>query len=203
MQPANARPYTLPPIRNTYWRTANPMVKKLSALLILSLGIQMASVEAIAQTDPFYGVYLEHCSTCHGASFEGAAQGPALASLVPMETGAQEDLVRVIQTGVAEKGMPAFGETLDETEIKRLAILISEVRMTGVKASDFFNVKEAFSIPEGPINTEKHTFRIESVATGLDPLPYSIAPLPDGRILVTEKMRGLRIVERDGSLSPR
>jgi glucose/arabinose dehydrogenase len=36
---------------------------------------------------------------------------------------------------------------------------------------------------------------------GLDPLPYSIAPLPDGRILLTEKTRGMSIVSRNGEQS--
>ena len=35
----------------------------------------------------------------------------------------------------------------------------------------------------------------------LDPLPYSIAPLPDGRILLTEKMRGLTIISAKGEQS--
>jgi aldose sugar dehydrogenase len=42
---------------------------------------------------------------------------------------------------------------------------------------------------------------METVATGLDRLPYAIAPLADGRILVTEKTHGLRIVSADGKLS--
>jgi glucose/arabinose dehydrogenase len=42
---------------------------------------------------------------------------------------------------------------------------------------------------------------METVATGIDRLPYSIAPLPDGRILLTEKAHGLRIVSKSGELS--
>ena len=159
-------------------------------------------VISYAQVDPFYQIYMEKCSTCHGMGFKGAAQGPPLAQAYPTETNPQDEIVDVIANGVIEKGMPAFGEVLNENEIKRLAILISEVRMTGVKMTDFYNVNQAFSIPSGIIETEKHNFKIEAVATGLDPLPYSIAALPDGRILVTEKMKGLRIVESDGSLSP-
>ena len=43
----------------------------------------------------------------------------------------------------------------------------------------------ALEIPEGTVRSELHDFRIETFAEGLDPLPYSISPLPDGRFLVT------------------
>src|SRR5690242_13343489 len=42
---------------------------------------------------------------------------------------------------------------------------------------------------------------IETVASGLAN-PWSLAFLPDGRMLVTEKPGRLRIVTRDGKLSP-
>jgi len=57
------------------------------------------------------------------------------------------------------------------------------------------------TIPEGPIDTELHRFRIEPVVGGLASKPFSIAPLPDGSILVTEKVRGLSIVSPEGVLS--
>lgn len=181
------------------------MAKRVAAFLISTLIISIVILIALeimfGTPDTFYDLYVSECSTCHGASFEGAAQGAALASLDPVESAPVEELISVITNGIPDKGMPAFGQTLDEMEIKQLAILISEVRMTGVKPTDFYNVNEPFSLPEKPIETEKHTFSIESVATGVDPLPYSIAPLPDGRILVTEKMRGLRIVNENGRLS--
>lgn len=172
------------------------------AIFILVLGIQTQARQALAQLDPYYGLYMENCSTCHGPGFLGTAQGSALASFAPTKNAPLELLINTIADGVPEKGMPAFQETLEPTEIKRLAILIAEVRLTGVRMSDFYNVRQSFTIPSDPIGTEKHSFRIRSVAQGIDPLPYSIAPLPDGRILVTEKMRGLRIVNQDGSVSP-
>jgi glucose/arabinose dehydrogenase len=55
--------------------------------------------------------------------------------------------------------------------------------------------------PSAATPSERHAFRIETVASGLHPLPFSIAPLPDGRFLVTEKVRGLRIVSANGEAS--
>jgi aldose sugar dehydrogenase len=45
------------------------------------------------------------------------------------------------------------------------------------------------------------TLSVETVARGLDH-PWSLAFLPDGRMLVTERPGRLRIVSRDGKLSP-
>ncbi len=48
--------------------------------------------------------------------------------------------------------------------------------------------------PSGPV-------RVETVAKGLEH-PWGLAPLPDGRLLVTERPGRLRLVGPDGSLSP-
>ena len=43
--------------------------------------------------------------------------------------------------------------------------------------------------------------RVETVASGLEH-PWAVEPLPDGRFLVTERPGRLRVVSRDGQLSP-
>ena len=51
------------------------------------------------------------------------------------------------------------------------------------------------------IASAKEKFRVETVARGLDH-PWGLAFLPDGRMLVTERPGRLRILARDGKLSP-
>jgi len=149
--------------------------------------------------DPYGGPYQTHCSVCHGDALQGAAQGTPLVGVALKHGDSIDALRQSISSGFAATGMPAWSETLNENTIHRLAIFIAEQRAAFSYAD--FNVASAPSIPAGPIASERHTFRVEIVAEGIDPLPYSIAPLPDGRILVTEKTQGLRIVARNGALS--
>lgn len=50
------------------------------------------------------------------------------------------------------------------------------------------------------IKSEKASFRVETVASGLQN-PWALAFLPDGRMLVTERPGRIRIVGKDGKLS--
>ena len=52
------------------------------------------------------------------------------------------------------------------------------------------------------INSEKHSFRVVTLLTGLEN-PWSVAFLPDGRMLVTERAGRLRLVDQDFRLDPK
>jgi glucose/arabinose dehydrogenase len=169
------------------------------AVCVLALALGLGSARAQQPPDPFVAPYVESCSVCHGASLEGAAQGPALVGVELKHGDSIEELTKSIAEGFPQTGMPRWSATLDDVRIRRLAIYISE-RRSDLAYTDF-KIAHAPPIPEGTVQSEEEKFRIETVAAGLDPLPYSIAPLPDGQILLTEKTRGLSVISPGGAQS--
>jgi glucose/arabinose dehydrogenase len=59
-----------------------------------------------------------------------------------------------------------------------------------------------FAAAAQTVRSEEHSFRVVKVVEGLD-CPWSLAFLPDGRMLVTERPGRLRIVSKDGKLEPK
>jgi aldose sugar dehydrogenase len=172
--------------------------------VVLSIAVALLPVAARAQApapqkDPFADPYKENCAVCHGSALEGAAQGVPLAG-GPLRHGDSVDAIaKSIAGGFPQDRMPAFAATMDEVQIFRLATFIAEKR-ANYSYTDF-QVAAPPVIPEGVISSEVQKFRMETFATGLTPLPYSIAPFPDGSVLLAEKTGGLRIISRDGTQS--
>ncbi len=147
--------------------------------------------------DEMGGIYKAQCAVCHGKQLEGSALGPSLLVDPLVHGDSVEALIASIAAGYPDKRMPAWQDTLPAEDIRGLAIYLLEKR-AGDPGAAGQGVGPPPVIPAEPIETKLHTFRIRPVVGGLSE-PYSIAPLPDGRILVTEKMRGVSIVAKDGS----
>ena len=151
------------------------------------------------QPDPFQAMYESNCSSCHADNLQGTPLGSALVG-VDLKYGEHvHEISKSIREGYPLNGMPAFSGTLNETQINSISIFVSESRL-GYDMADF-RIHGPLQIPEDRIESEHENFLIESVAKDLHRWPYSIAPLPDGRILLTEKTQGLRIVSADGGKS--
>ena len=158
------------------------------------------AVEKFRESDRFMANYQEMCAVCHGVKFEGTeTQGPPLVGVEFKNGDSVSAIIESVKKGNVKAGMPPFAEVFDEDVIKQLAIMITE-RRAGQRFNDF-KVDAALVVPEGVLSTEKHSYRLETVATDIHPLPFSVAALPDGRVLVTEKTRGLRVFSADGKRS--
>ncbi|MBV7336745.1 PQQ-dependent sugar dehydrogenase [Chloroflexi bacterium TSY] len=170
-----------------------------SVLVVIGVGTSCAWIEAAMNQDEFASIYTENCAVCHGENMEGAAQGPALVGVPLIHGQTVAELTESIAKGFPTNGMPGWSATMEEGDIRSLAILIAEKR---VDLSDTdYKMDKDLVVPTEPLETELATFRLETVATGIDPYAFSIAPLPNGQILITEKKRGLSIVYPDGTQS--
>ena len=171
------------------------LFKRLAGFVLL-LGVTACGVKEV---EGFERLYHSHCAVCHGAKLEGAAQGTPLVGIDLAYGEGIENIARSIAAGMPDRGMPTWSETLSETQIRSLAIFIAEERANTTFGD--FRIETPLVVPAEVVRTSLHDFRLEVVADGLDPLPYAIAPLPDGRILLTEKMRGLTVVSAAGEQS--
>jgi aldose sugar dehydrogenase len=141
-------------------------------------------------------LYASDCASCHGADMSG---GPA-SSLVDATWrygGDDASMARSIRDGHPEAGMPAMGQSLNDAEIRALVVYIHERNNAFLVAHTKYNAPSPRSI----VQSEKESFKLESIMeSGLDE-PWAIAFLPDGRLLVTERPGRLRIIE-GGRLLP-
>ncbi len=172
-------------------------------LIVIPIALINAPAAA-AQAAAYSGVtnsmmlFQENCAVCHGANLEGAAQGtPLRGELRHGESMA--DVMASISNGNEASGMPSWRETFTPVQIRNIAMYVLETRANVDYVTSNFEMP--LSIPDGEIESELHSFRLETLVDDLDPLPFSIEPLPDGRLLVIEKTKGVRIVRPDGEQS--
>lgn len=151
------------------------------------------------ELDIYVPLYADNCAQCHGAQLEGTDIGPRLLG-GELSAG---DSVDVLQERIRNAHIGwnrlAVSEALTDEQIKGLAIHIGERRL-GQRFTQF-QFDRDIDIPDKGQSSEAHDFVIETVIDGLDPLVFSIEPLPDGSLLVTEKERGLSVISQDGKQS--
>jgi aldose sugar dehydrogenase len=139
-------------------------------------------------------LYSQLCANCHGADLRGD-KARSLLDATWQHAETDDDIARVIREGVARSGMPAFTAALSEAETRALVVLIRE---TGTRAVDPA-VRRAIPLPSGVQTGELHSYRIEKIIDGLD-VPWSLAFLPDGRLLFTERTGAIFVATRKDGL---
>jgi len=162
----------------------------IAASFALAIGVQ-------AKPDKANELYLENCASCHGSSFEGGLGGN-LADGIWKHGDTDAGIARVISNGLPNLGMPAFEKTLSVEQIRSLVVFLREKEKT---------TRTQTSPPPQPgeggiMKSSEHDYRIETVADGGLQTPWSLAFLPDGRRLITERPGPLRLMDSDGKLLP-
>lgn len=140
-------------------------------------------------------LYAANCAGCHGANLEGGKGG----NLIDAEWkhgGDEADIARSIREGFPQHGMPAFRATINEADTKALVVFLKEA---ATRKKDPTPAQEQ-KIPEGVQTSQEASYRIETIADGLE-VPWSLTFLPDGRMIVTERAGRLRVIE-NGKLRP-
>ncbi len=182
-------------------------VDKAAIQLLLSMPFKLSLLVACAivgATTPLLdaaggrdagALYTELCANCHGPKLEGGKGGSLRGD--PWKHGGDDAaLTRSIREGFPKSGMPAFQATVNEAETQAL---IAFLREAATRAVDPQPTSES-ALPKETMRSQEHAFRLESVAEGLD-VPWSMIFLSDGRLLVTERVGRLRVIQ-DGKLRP-
>jgi glucose/arabinose dehydrogenase len=134
--------------------------------------------------------FTNNCAACHGLNLQGGT-APSLLTNAWKHGSDDLSIARIIREGDAAKGMPGWKAALTEAEIRAMVVLLRE-KISRAQSETNILPKP---IDGEIVSSEEHQFRYKTVAENLE-TPWSIAFLPDGRMLVTELAGRLRIIEQ-------
>ncbi len=137
------------------------------------------------------------CAGCHGSNLTGGI-APNLLTDALKHGSDDASILRAIRDGFPQTGMVGYASILStEEQTAMLAYLRRQARDYAFGRI----VKPDGLLANTTIKSERQTFRLETFAAGLD-LPWGMTFLPDGSMLVSDRVGVLRAIAKDGKLDP-
>jgi len=120
-------------------------------------------------------LYLQHCASCHGQNLERFAARQWVFG------NSLNEVSSTIKNGRPSIGMPDYGKVMTDDQIKAMAnYMITEVAKVPDNVPSSFNVSDT-------IKSNNFSFILEEIIGENLNIPWGLAFLPNGDILVTEK----------------
>ena len=127
------------------------------------------------------GLYLQYCSSCHGADMDGG-NGGSLLTGVWKHGSSDEEIARVIADGLPDEGMPGYSLQLSSGEILDMVRLIQQAAMLTPETRT--SIPDEANGAEDILRSGLYRFRLETVLEASDVI-WGMAFLPDGSLLYT------------------
>ncbi len=158
-------------------------------------GLWLSTTASPADAQSPERLYQRHCMNCHGVDLRGGRADSLLNDQWVAPKQDRESFIEIILKGMPEQAMPGFGATLTEKQAGQLADYLFEQRQQPARPA--YDLGPS-NVGGETISTRHHTFRLQELATGLE-IPWALAFLPDGRMLITDMNGDLRVYQ-NGSL---
>lgn len=169
-------------------------ISLVSSIGLMSLVlVAMLHAQARIGTGEVRQLYEQHCMVCHGQNLDAGLGGSLLDRDGWKVVGSEISFADYVLQGNESVGMPPFEGVLTRPEIRSLEIYIDEKRRQAEQAPDFERDGNYY-------HAGGYRFRVDTIVEGLR-TPWSLAFLPRGGMLITEKPGYLRLF-RDGHLDP-
>jgi glucose/arabinose dehydrogenase len=139
-------------------------------------------------------LYAQLCANCHGDKLQGN-KAQSLLDDEWLVGGDEESLARSIRFGFPEREMPAWGAAIPEVEVRAMVIYILEQRELYKRGQITF-AEPAESMT---VKTKLHEYQLNTWIGGIKE-PYSLAFLPGGKAVMTEKLGRVFMID-DGKLA--
>lgn len=129
-------------------------------------------------------LYLQYCASCHGEKLE------RFAARQWVYGNSVNDVSSTIKNGRPPIGMPSYSKAMTEEQIRALAeYMIAEVPKVSANEPPRFNINDT-------IKSANFSFILKEVTDVNLPIPWGLAFLPNGDMLVTEKSGKLYLVSK-------